>query len=286
MPKENETAAPVAAPSTETPAAPEPAKTDAFGVTDNQAAEVAKPAADKEPAGSGDTGKGDKKYEPIPDDHPTVVALNKQIEDAKSSMGGNLTKQREIITGLEKKIADLTEGKGAPANAAAADEDVLFKAEDIKFSKDLTKEQREEMTDREIAQMDEIANMKVAQNKIYAESRKATKTVETAKVDDVNATVQATARALATGEDGKENLELANQIIENTKQFNLDGLDEAAVKERVANAARLLPNYTPPKEQSRTTTKTVTPPAASDDPFGVDQIVKEATSQKKGDYSL
>lgn len=272
MPKPNEAGA---QPENQ-PTPQEQPKTDAFGVAEQAPA----PKAGEETAGEGKEPK--KEYPAIPDDHPTIVGLKSQIDDIKREYGGNLSGQRTVIAGLEAKIAELTKGK--TTEEAGSDEDVLFK--DIKFSKDLTKEEREEMTDREIQQMDEIAAMKEAQNKMYAEQRKATKTVETSKVEDLNTSVQSIAKALATGEDGKENTDLANQIIESAKMFNLEGLTPEQLKERVTAAAKLVPDYKPVKEQTQPKGKTVNNAQSDTDPFGTDQIIKEAEAKRGGDYSL
>lgn len=273
MPKPNETDAGT---QPENQPTPEVAKTDAFGVEEQAPA----PAAQADGEGK----KEEKKeYAPIPDDHPTIVGLKTQIEDIKREYGGNLSGQRTVIAGLEAKIAELQAG-GKATEAAQADEDVLFK--DIKWSKDLTKEEREEMTDREIQQMDEIAAMKEAQNKMYAEQKKATKTEQTTKVEDLNASVQSIAKELSKGEDGKDNTELANQIIESAKMFNLEGLTPEQLKERVTAAAKLVPDYKPVKEQAQPKGKTVNNAASDTDPFGTDQIIKEAQAQRGGDYTL
>ena len=164
--------------------------------------------------------------------------------------------------------------------------DVLYK--EIKWSKDLTADEREEMTETEIKQMDEIVSMKDAQNKIYIEQQKGGKKDETKKVEDLNNTVRSTASELAkVANGGKENLELANQIIEASKMFNLAGLSEAEVKDRVTKAAQHVPTYKAPKEQIHKNGKTVkTEGAGGDDPFGIDKIVEDVKKGSDGNYSL
>lgn len=258
--------------------------TDAFG-------QPTAPETKPEGEGEGEKGKGEegkkeekKDYPAIPDDHPTIVALKGEIEKVKSEYGGNLSGQREVIKTLEAKVEALTKG-GKPAGDEG-EEDVLFKKEDIKWSKDLTKEEREEMTETEIKQMDEIATLKEAQNKIYAEGKKKEKQSETEKVNDLQSLVKNTAKELAKKEDGTVDTDLANQIIESTKQFNLEGLDEATVKARVETARKLLPDYKPPAEQIKKNGKPVDGGKPSDDPFGVDKIVEEATKGSDGAYAL
>lgn len=266
-------------------------ETDAFGQPTVPQAPAPKEEGagegEKKGEGEGEKGKkeGEKKeYPPIPDDHPTIVDLKKQIEDIKREYGGNLSGQRGLIKTLEDKIEALTKG-GKPAGDEA-EEDVLFKKEDIKWSKDLTKEEREEMTETEIKQMDEIARMKEAQNKMYADSKKRERDGETQKVEDLQSLVKSHAKELAKKEDGTVDTDLANQIIESAKQFNLTGLDEATVKQRVETARKLLPDYKPPQEQINKKGKPVDGTKPSDDPFGVDKIVEDATKGSDGKYSL
>lgn len=225
--------------------------------------------------------KKEEKNDALPENHPTVVALKKQIEDVKKEYGGNLSGQRSKIEKLESEIAELRKGNNKDEKK---DEDVLYK--DIKWSKDLSKEDLESMTDTEIKQMDEIAEMKTNQNRMYQEGKGKQKQEETSKVENLQALVKNTAKELATGEDGTVDIELANQIIESTKQFVLEGLDEATVKERVLKAHTLLPNYTPPKEQTKKDGKPVKVETKKDDPFGVDAIIAEATKESSGNYSL
>ena len=228
-----------------------------------------------------------KTFEPIPDDHPTIVSLKEQIEKVRTDYGTNLSGQRELITKLEKKITDLTGGAGGgEGGGAAAQTDFIFDPKNIKRSKDLTKEQREDMTETEIAQMDEIAEMKEAMNKQYADTQKGKKVETETKQSDLQGWVKGAAKELAKKEDGTEDTALANLIIESVKQFNLEGLTEAEVKERVLNAAKLVPDYKPPKEQKGARGKTLDGGNKGEDPFGSEKIIEEATAAKGGNYSL
>lgn len=253
---------------------PKEAETDAFGVENN-------PQPPKEEGGEKEKGK---KYDPIPDDHPTITALKAQIEEVKKEYGGNLSGQRDVIKRLETEIETLKKGGKTDKNEEGTD--VLFK--DIKWSKDLTDEERDEMTATEIKQMDEIATMKEAQNKMYAEQQKKGKTEETQKAEDLNSTVRDTALELAkAASEGKENKDLANEIIEASKMFNLQGLTEKEVVERVKMAAQHVPNYKPPKEQVNKNGKPVKDTAGGgDDPFGTNKIIEEATKGSDGTYAL
>lgn len=250
----------------------EEVKTDAFGMGEN-------PEPKKEEK------KEEKKGDTIPEDHPTVVSLKEQIQKIssdKEGMSANLTAQRELIKSLQDKVDQLTTKGGD--NTKDGEVDVLYK--DIKWSKDLTDEEKEEMTETEIRQMDEIAEMKTKQNELYAESQKKNKEQESKKSDDIQSLVKSTALELSKDEDGKESVELANQIIESTKQFNLEGLDDKTIIERVGMARKLLPDYTPPKETVTKKGKTVKGTSTDEDPFGVDTIIDEVSEGSDGNYAL
>jgi len=239
-------------------------KVDAFG-----SAEPVEPAPAPE----------EKKHDAIPDDHPTIVALKEQIEAVKKEYGTNLSGQRQVIDRLTAKIEAFEKNGSA---APEGEEDVLYKKDEIKWSKDLTPEQREEMTDTEIKQMDEIAGMKTAQNKMYADQKKGGKQEAETKENNLQGWVREEAKALA-GDD----VDVANQIIEAAKMLNLQGLDEKTVRERMKVAASAVPNYKPAKEQQRKDGKPVEGGGKQDDPFGVDVIVEEVhQSKKSGAYSL
>lgn len=275
MDEEQKKAAEAAAAAAKGEDTPKEAEIDAFG--NNNKAPVP-------PAKENKGGEGGKKYDPIPEDHPTISALKKQIDEVKSSYGGNLVAQRDVIKRLEAEIETLKKGKDEKKEEGKDGEDLLFK--DIKWSKDLTQEERDEMTETEIKQMDEIAAMKDAQNKLYSKQQEKAKNEEKKEVDDLNNAVRDTAKELAKGEDGKDNVELANQIIEASKMFNLVGLSVDEVKERVKMAAQHVPNYKPPKEQIKKDGKAVRTGGTVEDPFGVDRIIEEATSGGDGNYTL
>lgn len=227
-----------------------------------------------------------KKFEAIPEDHPTIVALKSEIEKVgkdKDSMGGNLSAQRDLIKTLEGKVEALMKGGKQEKEGEA---DVLYK--EIKWSKDLTEEEREEMTATEIKQMDMIAEMQTQQNKMYGEMQKKGKDEEGGKVEDLNKTVQAAAKALSKDEDGTEDTDMANQIIESFKamKFDVTGLSAEEIAKRVAVAASQVPDFKPQKEQGTKKGKTVKKDGDSTDPFGVDKIVEEATRPNSGGYAL
>lgn len=256
-------------------------ETDAFGVEDTT------PPAKKEEGDKNkkaDTNSG--AYDAIPVDHPVIKGLQDQVtklSEDKGSMGANLSKQNEIIKNMEKTINDLKEGK---IDLKGVEADVLFK--DIKWSKDLTAEEREDMTETEIKQMDIIADMQTKQNQMYAENQKKEKENQNKVAEDVNSTVKSHASELAKGEDGKVNVDMANQIIESFKalSFNIEGKTAEDIKKLVEISAGQVPNYKAPKEQTTVKTKTVTDTKTGDDPFNIDDIVDEATKPANGNYSL
>lgn len=226
--------------------------------------------------------KEEKKYDDIPEDHPTVVGLKQQIENIKNEYGGNLSGQREVIKRLEERIKTFETNGGGNGGGNTDEEHILYAKEDIKWSKDLTQDQRDEMTEAEIKQMDDIASMKEKQNKLYAAQMKGEGTKAEEKQNDLNGWVRAEAKALA-GDD----VEIANGIIEATKMLSLEGLDEATVRERVGMAAKLVPNYKAPKEQQHKNGKAPNGGGKQEDPFGVDAIVEGVHKQRSaGGYSL
>ena len=99
---------------------------DAFGQLKNEDIPIVKP---------------EKKEDEIPEDHPIITTLKAEIENVKKEYGGNLSGQREVITRLENEIAELK--KSDKKEDAGENEDVLY--EEIKFSKDLTEEERDEI---------------------------------------------------------------------------------------------------------------------------------------------
>ena len=211
----------------------------------------------------------DKKEEGVDEieKHPLVKELRGQIETVKKEYGGNLAGQREVIKRLESEIESIKKG-GNPTGKDKEGEDtgeVLFK--EIKWSKDLSEEERDEMTDNEIKQMDVIASMQEAQNKMYAEMQSKGKSEEDTGVKDINSFVRKEAMELS-GDD----TELTNLIIEsfNSMKFSTEGLSEEELKKRVELSATQVPTYKAPKEQPTKTGKPVKKGGGDTDPFGID----------------
>lgn len=241
-------------------------------------------AGEGEGEGEGGEDKG-KKFAAIPEDHPTIVALKAQIESVKTEYGTNLSGQRDVIKILEGKIETLMAGKGGGDDKNKDGEFVLFK--DIKRSKDLKPEERENMTEAEIRQMDENADIKDGQNKIYAEMMGGKKKEETGAVEDRNNAVRTEAMALAKASAGKEDTALANQIIEAFNMYDQSKIKPEQVKEFVLKAASGLSTYKAPKDAKTIKGNAVKDGGDGSDPHNVDKIVEEAhKAGKGGGYAL
>jgi len=215
-----------------------------------------------------------KEYTPIPEDHPVIVSLKKDIDTVKNTYGNNLSGQRKIIDELNATIKSLKEGKKEEV------EEGLYKKEDIMWSKDLTKEERDNMTDNEIRQMDEIASMKVAQNKMFKDMKNEVK-VLTPEPLDINKIVREKALELSKKDEIEDEI-VANKIIEsyNNLKFDTTGLSAQDVIQRVVLSAKSVPEYTPAKENSVVTPSSpVKNETDKKDPFGVDKIVEETHSK-------
>lgn len=258
---------------------------DAFG---SPIAPETPPAKEGEEGGEGDKGdkggKNDKKFDAIPDDHPTIVALKQQIEDVKKEYGGNLSGQRDKISKLEKQISDLTSGKGGkPAEGDTSH--LPFDPKEIVFSKDLPKATLDDMTENEIKLHDQLMKTHEQMNKDaqarFEEKQRAEsdkQSAEDRKVEDLNTSVRSIASELAGGDT-----EVANQIIEKSKKFNLQGLNEKELKETIEEAYKLLPTYKPPKENTHKKGGVIkTGGEDNSDPFGTNKIVEEVASKRNG----
>ena len=245
---------------------PEPIEVvkDAFGEV------VPVPEEEKNEEGEGEEGEGegegeDKKKKPVDD----VSELNRRIGELQA-LGGtkdeNIKAMREKIKSLEKSRSE--------GEKEGNKEETMFP--EVVFSKDLPKEQREEMTDTEIKLFDETATLKQGMNKMFDAIKVGKDTTQV----DINSTARAEALRLA-GND----IKIANQIIEQFNDFNNVGLGEEQIIERISKASKLVPDYKPPKEQEKPNGGAVKKKGGSD-PYGVDAIVKSAREGSKGNYSL
>lgn len=185
------------------------------------------------------------------ENHPFVQTLRKEVENIKSEYGTNLSGQRTVIKNLEKKIAELQSGK-FPADGKQ--EGVPFK--EIKRSKDLTKDERDAMTEVELRQIDAIADLQATINGITAAQlqketeakEKETEQQETKEISR-NETVRGNAKKLADEVGG--GVDVANQIIENFNLYDQSKITDAQVEEFLKRAATLVPDYKLPKEQPK-----------------------------------
>lgn len=247
-------------------------KVDAFGSPINGEPQL---PPSKDEGGEGDKGKKDTIV--IPDDHPTIVALKAQIEQVKNEYGSNLSGQREVIKNLEAKLKEFGEKK------QGEDKSYLpFKPEEIVFSKDLSKEKLDDMTDNEIKLHDELMKNRQIMNQQAEERRNAEldgvrKAEETNKVTDLNASVRSIALELAGNDTA-----IANAIIESSKQFNLAGLNEADLRIRIENSAKLVPNYKPKTEPVTKRGGVAPTDGGGADPFGTDKILAEVEGKRSG----
>lgn len=205
-------------------------------------------------------------------------AKEKNWGEKEKEKDENIRAMREAIKRLEKQV-----GGGKKADEGG-DREVLFK--EIRTSKDLKAEEKEDMTETELKQFDEIAELKSGMNELF----KGIKSIRGEKADEgdggkTDHTQTAREHALSIAGGDKD---IANQIIESYNEFNNDGLSEEQVKARIEKAAKLVPNYTPPKEQTKKPGSAVKGDGGSGtDPWGVDSIIKDVEeSRKGGSYNL
>lgn len=194
----------------------------------------------------------------------------KSWNETNKSKDENIRAMKESIKRLEEQVKNKG---GTGKENEDGQKTILFK--EIKTSKDLTEDQKEEMTDTEIKQMDEIAGLKTALNQLADMMSKTNKEKEDGQLD-ANNIVRNTAKELAKG-----NKELTNQIIESVKDFNLQGLSEEEIEARVNKAALFVPNYKKPKEQATGQGGKPAGGLNDSDPYGVDKIVEEVHKKRE-----
>jgi hypothetical protein len=221
----------------------------------------------KDDGDKADEGKDDKKTDPV----ATIAELSKKIGELEALHGTkdtNIEAMRKKIQSLEKN--GVKSEKGDEGDKA----ETMFPQ--VVFSKDLPKDQLEEMTDTEIKLFDETATLKQGMNKMFEAIKSGKDTTQV----DMNTTARAEALRLASND-----IKVANQIIEQFNEFNNTGLGEEQIIERVAKASKLIPDYKPPKEQERKDGGAVKKNKGSD-PYGVDAIITESRKGANGKYSL
>lgn len=275
---------------------------DIFGGGEVEAPVVEAPekAGEGEGAGKPEAGKTDTTGADDKGDKGGKVENNpevKALQDKLASMGGNLSGQNKIINNLKKEIENLKGGKtgtdGAGEKGASGE---LFK--EIKTSKDLTKEEKDEMTESEIKQFDEIATLKQGINQLAQlissgktqdgtgagnEEEIFIETGDTSPVEDLKAETKTIALKLA-GDD----VDMANKIINEFNQFaGNDTLNKAQLLERISKSAKLVDGYKPIKEQATKRGGSVGGSGKDDkDPFGINAVVEGVKKGNDGKYSL
>lgn len=220
--------------------------------------------------------------------HPTVVEMNAKIQD----MSHNLSEQGKLIKKRDERIRELEAArKDADKDGDGADGEFVPPNKDIKRSKDLTDDERDEMTANEIKLMDEKADALERENKaaeaLYkAQAKK--KDPEAGKEpkdgeDTPEKLLEAEIEALSGGD-----AERKRELKEAAALTNFAGL---TTKEQIAErlklgAEKFIPNYTPPKEQPTSKGAPVKTGGGANDPHNIDQIVREARSGSTGEYPL
>jgi len=251
-----------------------------FGQTikDGQVVEPTPPEVEKKPE--------DKQTEKPTEDiekNPLVVELRKQIADIKKEYGGNLSGQRDKIARLEGKLAELEKG-------TKQDEKPKPVFDKIVFSKDLPKDERDAMSDRERELHDELMTTRQKINEMAAQGASKAAQDDAGKkaaesAFDVAKAVQDEAMKLAEG-----NWTKAQQLIErfNTLGFDLTQVTAENVAERLQSVATLIPDFKPKKEQETANGGAVKSTEATTS--GVDSIVAAAAAERSasrgGNYDL
>jgi hypothetical protein len=254
--------------------APETPKVDAFG-------QSTEPEPAPEPA--------KEEAKPIKADVETVATLSTQVgtlsEQLKTSQELHAKKDEDIRNMADKiKRLEASTEQGGDGKAPEKTKEGEVPFPEIKTSADLTEDEKDEMTDDEIKALDEMAEMKKtinAQAKALAESRSG----GTGGAVDLNATVQAKARALAGDDIAK-----ANQIIEAFKgaKFNTDDMTAEEIERAVEMSANTVSGYVKPRESSHGVgTGKPAGGGAPSDPHGVEKIVDEVSREVGADtYQL
>jgi hypothetical protein len=199
--------------------------------------------------------KDGKQFVPQPEDvksgpetdplekNPLVVELRKQVAQAdldKKSIGGNLSKQNKIIADLQEKIANIEAGKNSDTPEVPN--------KDIKRSKDLSQDDRDDMTQKEIELMDKLADAQEKENKAFLESQKGKKEEKDDESDDNSGQpdmkkLETTVREEALLMTGDR--EMANELIKKFNQFSgNEKLDDKGIKERLVEASKLVSGFT------------------------------------------
>lgn len=244
--------------------------------------------------GTDDKGGNDNSGADAIENHPKF----KEMQSKLDSLGGNLSGQNKIINNLKKELENAKKnGAGAGSGNETQADGVLFK--EIKTSKELSQEERDEMTETELKQFDEIATLKKGMNDL-AKMIAGKKGDDSGDGDgegdddgeifigddtpviDFKGEVKAIALKLA-GDD----VDMANSIIAEFNQFaGNDKLNKQQLAERLSKSAKLVDGYKPIKEQPTKRGKTVGTDGSKEDPFGNNAIVESVRKNQNGNYSL
>lgn len=228
------------------------------------------------------------------ENHPLVKELRTQIDSIKTEYGDNLKGQRGIIERLEKEIIALKGGKKPDGGKGEDDAEVPFK--EIRTSKDLKQDERDDMTEAEIRQMDAIAALQTTINGLVkGMAKKEQEKGGDEHVEDLN--TAAKTRALVIAETfikdnpaiAKTAKDLANLIIVEFNEFNNTNITPEQMETRLQKALKNVPNYTPPKEQESKGGQggaIKTGAGGKDDPFGVGKVIADMQGENKGTYNL
>lgn len=255
---------------------------DIFGVTYNkETGERVNPPA-PEAKKEEDKDKGDDKETPLEKELRLQI---KKLEDDKKSLGGNLSKQGKIIDELKKEVDAIKKG-------TKSDDKPDLPYKEIKRSKDLSQDERDEMTQSELKMMDQLAEMQEKANQDYLKSieNKGDKGGDKGDDDDdeedegdgedkkIPADFEKNVMKLAMEMTGGDS-DMANKIIGEFNQFAENyKLDEAGLKERLEKASKLIPGFV------MKPTKTINGSSAGKDTGKsfLDEIVDSASTKAKG----
>lgn len=246
--------------------------------------------------------KEEKPVETDPLKHPSVVAALKERDDKIEKQSNDLSGQGKALREVNKRLKALEAGK-----PAAGDQNVDLPHKEIKRSKDLTSAERDEMTQREIQQMDEIAAMKDRENKAALEAHDAKKKADAAAAGDDDdedededeeekkrekAKEPAAFRDAAIEKLSGGDAERKRELKEAAKLISFEGLKTAEeIEARVKLAAeKFIPKWTPPKEQASPAGNGGKPVegggAVADDPHDVMKFIKGNKSEARGQFAL
>lgn len=214
-----------------------------------------------------------------------VVDLRNKVADYSKNLKG----QNDVIGRLRSQIDELSKNTGG-----AKEPEEMFN--NIKTSQDLTTEQREEMTETEIALMDQNATTQKAINEILRTLSAKNKAGEDEKVENLNYSSRSEATRLAE-EAIKTNpslagnaSELTDKILLEFKEFNNEQITPDVLISRMSKALNNVQGYTAPKEQESVPTGGTHPvkSGGSDekDPFGNELLIEQATKSNDGNYQL